>query len=330
VETAALRDYILSTMSTTPSQPSSPVTTKPRTTPDDALYYEYSKAANPLGAGFISGVPLRTLMPETYADGLTRRVPFDLSADLQVEGAATGPGLLASFLRVLPGETLSLEADVTSQVFYVIRGRGRVEQGAHVQTYTAGAFLALPGTEVARVSADEATAMYHVSDAPLLRYLGVRPDKARFTPVYYPAERAEAELRKVAAETGASERNRVSILLGNRRFPQTRTVTHTIWAMFGLLPPGAVQKPHRHQSIALDFIVHAPRGCYTLVGTELNEDGTIHQPTRVDWTTGMAFTTPPGYWHAHFNESSEEGLLIPIQDAGLQTYLRALDIRFRA
>ena len=50
--------------------------------------------------------------------------------------------------------------------------------------------------------------------------------------------------------------------------------------------------------------------------------------TRVDWEPGMAFVTPPGYWHAHFNESKADAYLIPIQDAGLQTYLRALDIRF--
>ena len=33
-------------------------------------------------------------------------------------------------------------------------------------------------------------------------------------------------------------------------------------------------------------------------------------------------------WHAHFNESGAPAHLIPIQDAGLQTYLRTLDIRF--
>jgi len=51
-------------------------------------------------------------------------------------------------------------------------------------------------------------------------------------------------------------------------------------------------------------------------------------PTRIDWETGMAFVTPPGYWHAHFNETDENAYVIPIQDAGLQTWLRTLDIRF--
>ena len=42
----------------------------------------------------------------------------------------------------------------------------------------------------------------------------------------------------------------------------------------------------------------------------------------------MAFVTPPGLWHAHFNQSGAPAHLIPIQDAGLHTYLRTLDIRF--
>jgi hypothetical protein len=50
-------------------------------------------------------------------------------------------------------------------------------------------------------------------------------------------------------------------------------------------------------------------------------------PTRVDRQAGGAFVTPPDLWHARFDESVPAHL-IPIQDAGLQTYLRSLDIRF--
>jgi len=38
--------------------------------------------------------------------------------------------------------------------------------------------------------------------------------------------------------------------------------------------------------------------------------------------------TPPGYWHEHVNESVFDAFVIPIQDAGLHTYLRTLDIQF--
>ena len=40
------------------------------------------------------------------------------------------------------------------------------------------------------------------------------------------------------------------------------------------------------------------------------------------------FTTPPGYWHSHHNESDEPAWVFPVQDAGLFTHQRTLDIRF--
>ena len=137
-----------------------------------------------------------------------------------------------------------------------------------------------------------------------------------------------ARLDDIASRPGANDKSRVSVLLANAEEEQTLTITHVLWAMFGLLPPDQEQRPHRHQSVALDLILDAKPGCYTLLGTRLNERGDIVNPTRVDWEAGGAFVTPPGLWHAHFNESGAPAHLIPIQDAGLQTYLRSLDIRF--
>ncbi len=133
---------------------------------------------------------------------------------------------------------------------------------------------------------------------------------------------------KSNATLESSTRNRISILLGNAATPQTLTVTQTLWAMLGVLPAGRVQRPHRHQSVALDLITDCGPGCYSLVGSALTADGTIADPERVDWEPGGAFVTPPGLWHSHHNESGRAAHLIPIQDAGLHTYLRSLDIRF--
>ncbi|MDT5332867.1 MAG: hypothetical protein QOF31_4164, partial [Mycobacterium sp.] len=76
------------------------------------------------------------------------------------------------------------------------------------------------------------------------------------------------------------------------------TITHVLWAMFGLLPPDQVQRPHRHQSVALDLILDSEPGCYTLLGSRLDARGDIVNPTRVDREAGGAFVTPPGLWHA--------------------------------
>jgi gentisate 1,2-dioxygenase len=135
-------------------------------------------------------------------------------------------------------------------------------------------------------------------------------------------------LAEVAKSAEAAHRSRISVLLANTHFPQLRTITHVIWTMYGIVQPGSMQAPHRHQSVALDFIPACGPGCYTLLGRDIDANGQIINPLRLDWVAGMAFVTPPGFWHAHFNEGNQPSYVLPIQDAGLQTYLRSLDIRF--
>ena len=67
---------------------------------------------------------------------------------------------------------------------------------------------------------------------------------------------------------------------------------------------------------------------YTLMGKEIDTDGNIINPIRCNWTPGGVFITPPGWWHSHHNESDEVAWVLPMQDAGLYTHQRTLDIRF--
>jgi len=301
----------------------------------DAEWFEYSKAANPIRPSLSPPLPFHAFLPELYAEGRTRLVPLDLSDKLRCAGPATSPGLSANFARILPAETLvpDIAADAaTSQVFYVIRGGGQtrtLRASALDITWKEGDIVALPGgAAYAHAAGPDGAALYLVHDAPLLRHLGVTVASRRFEPTVYPAERTRSLLAQIADSPEAGDRSRVSVLLGNKRFPQLRTITHVIWAMYGILPAHSMQKPHRHQSVALDYIVSCGPGCYSLLGRALDASGNIVNPIRQDWIAGMAFVTPPGYWHMHVNEGAEHAYLLPIQDAGLQTYLRSLDIRF--
>lgn len=297
----------------------------------DARYYEYSTAANPIGSGHTSAVPMARFGRELYADAPTGIIPLDLSKELGIShGAATSPGLLASFIRIRTGERVSTAPNATSQLYYVLEGRGFAAVDGRLVQWEKGDFLTLPAGTKAAFFADADAAFYWVHDEPLLRYLGAQAAEQRFRPTKFPRARAVAELEQIAARPGANDKSRVSVLLANAAEEQTLTITHVLWAMFGLLPPGQEQRPHRHQSVALDLILDARPGCYTLLGTRLDDRGDIVSPTRVDWEAGGAFVTPPGMWHAHYNESGAPAHLIPVQDAGLQTYLRSLDIRFTA
>ena len=135
-------------------------------------------------------------------------------------------------------------------------------------------------------------------------------------------------LAEVEKDPKAAVRSRVSVLLANEEFDQTLTITHVIWTMFGVLPAGVVQLPHRHESVALDYIIDCQPGCYTLVGHRTRQGRQHHQPQASRVEAGLGVRDAPGYWHAHHNESGAPAHLIPIQDAGLHTYLRSLDIRF--
>ena len=53
---------------------------------DDARYFEYSKAANPIGSGHAPQVPIRQFGPEIYMDQPTGVVPLDLSTGAGHQG----------------------------------------------------------------------------------------------------------------------------------------------------------------------------------------------------------------------------------------------------
>jgi len=297
---------------------------------DDARYFEYSKAANPIGSGHAPQVPIAQFGPELYLNEPTGVVPLDLSTQLGIaDGAATSPALLANFVRIRAGEQIDTSPNATSQLYYAMDGQGFAAVNGQLVQWEKGDFLTLPAGSHSVFYADADAAMYWVHDEPLLRYLGADATRPRFQPTKFRRADAVAKLEEIASRPGANDKSRISVLLANSDQEQTLTITHVLWAMFGVLPAGQEQRPHRHQSVALDLILDAPpSGCYTLLGTRLDERGDIVDPIRVDWQAGGAFTTPPGMWHAHYNETDTPAHLIPVQDAGLQTYLRSLDIKF--
>ncbi|MSP28478.1 MAG: cupin [Methylococcales bacterium] len=295
---------------------------------ENALYYEYTQAADPIGSGAISQLSYTEFGSELHEINCTRIIPLDISAQLGCEKPATSPALCANFVRIVARETLTTHFNATSQLFYVIKGCGHTEFDGINIPWNTGDFVVLPvGRETNHVATTDTT-FYLVHDEPLLRYLGAKADSPRFKPTLYTSKDSLRELDKARQEARTLNRNRISVLLANKAMDQTLTVTHTLWAMLGVLPKDAVQLPHCHQSVALDLILECQAGCYTLLGTQISAQGKIINPIRVDWKPYSAFITPPGYWHAHYNESSADAHLLPMQDAGLHTYLRSLDIKF--
>src|SRR3984957_21236220 len=94
---------------------------------EGAEIFEYSKAADPISSGATPRIPVKTFSPELYASGETRVVLLDLSKELKTDYPVTGPSVLASFVRIKAGESITTSADATSEFFFVIKGFGRTE-----------------------------------------------------------------------------------------------------------------------------------------------------------------------------------------------------------
>lgn len=289
--------------------------------------YEYMSAANPN----MTAIPVAVYPPELHQSGSTRIIPFDLRREIGVTYNATSPNLIANFVRIIENENITTSSNATSQAFYIIQGSGSTQTEFGDLTWNTGDLFVIPATNEPVVhNASSDTSIYWITDEPLLSYLGVTPDQQKFKLTVFRKEKMLAEVEAIKHLPGAEHRNRLGILLGNKITENnTLTLTHTLWSLLNVLPANDAQRPHRHNSVAIDLCVSAASsGVYTLMGPELGDDGWVKNPIRCDWKSGGAFVTPPGWWHSHHNETDEAAWVLPMQDAGLYTYQRTLDIRF--
>lgn len=290
---------------------------------DNGNYFEYTKAANP---------NMPPIVPQVMHPNLdftkTHSTAIDLSKQLGVNYPATSPNCLVSFMHILAKDKIICNSFAASNLFVVIRGSGSTKFDDGEILWKRHDVFVIPHDKKIELYANGDAILYWVHDEPILNYLGVSPIRKIFNATLFEATKFNTLAQQYNNELGASERNRNGVLLGNADCPLTKTITPSLWALFDIIEPNTIQLPHRHNSVALDLSLKAKPGVYTLMGPELDEDGNIKNPQRFDWGDGVGFITPPGWWHAHFNESNEDAYVLPIQDAGLQTYMRTLFIQF--
>lgn len=321
--------------------------------------YEYESNVNPT----LNQLPIVAKNIKDYGSGINY---IDNGTFYNVDYKATSPNLLASFIVLsenkhdydkephqirfertdVPEET---EINASSHLFYVLDGkccftlreyvyvRGEeygelytdvkdtifiVEQG---EIFICPAFTTL---EITNMMENEKTEIYYVNDSPLLNYLGAEAEKPKFKPCVYDQKFIQENLQNLSNP----KNNRKGILLSNLDTEKigVNTITPTLWALYNELPANTKQRPHRHNSVALDLCITCTdsgnEDVYTLMGGELDEEGNIINPTKMPWKRGVMFTTPPGLWHSHHNDSDTDAYVLPIQDAGLLLYQRILGI----
>jgi gentisate 1,2-dioxygenase len=318
--------------------------------------YEYESNVNPT----LNQVPIITKNVKDCIRGINF---IDNGSLYNVDYKATSPNLLASFIVLdenkgcdsekpimrFKRSCISEEKEInaSSHLFCLLNGKCSftIQEEVYVKGEEYGEMYveikdtefivesgeificpAFQGLKICNMLENEKTEIYYVNDSPLLNYLGAYAEKQIFKPCIYDNKFIQENLQKLSNP----KNNRKGILLSNLDTEKigVNTITPILWSLYNELPPNTKQRPHKHNSVALDLCISCTdsENVYTLVGDELDENGNIVNPKKVNWKKGEMFITPPGLWHSHHNDGDTYAYILPIQDAGLLLYQRILGI----
>jgi gentisate 1,2-dioxygenase len=291
--------------------------------------YEYEKNVNPI----LNTIPFHEKNIDECDYGITI---VDFSKIFNVSHRSTTPNLLASFIKITNKESLKLENskfanefNATSHLFYIISGTSTISiDNDNENNICKGDIFITPCFKTIEIQnlGEEELQIYYINDSPLVNYLGSKAEKKIFKTAVY----KESFLWEKLQELSNPNNNRKGILLTNKdvELLGVNTISPVLWALYNELPPKTIQKPHKHNSVALDFCIKSSdcENIYTLIGEELDENGNILNPQKIHWKEGSMFITPSGLWHSHNNIGDTYAYILPIQDAGLLLYQRILGI----
>jgi gentisate 1,2-dioxygenase len=287
--------------------------------------YEYEKNVNPQ----LNEIPFYEKNINECNYGIHN---IDFSNIFHVSYKSTTPNLLASFIKLLnqdsPIELDNIQYNASSHLFYIIKGNASIHIDNEDHLVYSGDILISPCFNSLKIKnmGEEELQIYYINDSPLVNYLGSKAQKKIFKSAIYKNEFLLQKLNDLSNPNN----NRKGILLSNKDTEElgVNTITPILWALYNELPPKTTQKPHKHNSVALDLCIKCSdsENIYTLIGDKLDENGNIVNPKKVFWKEGSMFITPPGAWHSHNNDGDTYAYILPIQDAGLLLYQRILGI----
>lgn len=292
--------------------------------------YEYESSVNP-------SMPEILIMNKSIDEIDYGFNPVDISKVYNMDFPCTSPNLLASFIKIKSKNDLTIEEKIgnfteifnaSSHFFYVISGKSCIRVDEENFNVSDDEIIVIPCSQsinIKNISEDDLI-IYYINDSPIVNYLGCKSTKPIFKVAHYSHEFIQNNLKNLSNP----KNNRKGILLGNADTERigNKTITPTLWSLYNELPPRTNQTIHRHNSVALDLCISCEdsENIFTLMGSDLDENGQILNPIKMNWKKGMMFITPPGLWHSHHNLGDTYAYILPVQDAGLLLYQRILGI----
>ena len=251
---------------------------------------------------------------------LTGLFACDISQELACDFPATTPLVLARYARIRADETLHTDFAASGVIAYVIQGNGRTQCRDETISWSEGDLFVLPGGVPADHAAGDADAvLWIVTNEPQLSFEHLRPPapgQALTDIVHFRAAEISRQIELIY-DVGRDEQIAGSALIFSAdRQEATRNILPTLTVAMNSLPGGAVQRPHRHNSVAVSLIIKGDR-CFSIV------DG-----RRKDWAQWATTITPPVSVHSHHNDGNEQAMFLIVQDGGIYYHARAMGFDF--
>ncbi len=250
----------------------------------------------------------------------TGLIACDISADLACNFPATTPLVLARYAKVRTGERLATDFVASGAIAYVIAGRGCTQCAGQEIAWSAGDLFILPGGEPALHGAGDVDAvLWIVTNEPQLAFEKLQAPARGAAPtdvVHYRADEIARQIELIY-DIGRNEEIAGSALIFSAAAQEaTRNILPTLTVAMNSLPGGVVQRPHRHNSVAVSLVIKGDR-CFSLI------DG-----KRKDWAPWATTITPPVSVHSHHNGGNEQALFLIVQDGGIYYHTRAMGFEF--
>lgn len=168
-----------------------------------------------------------------------------------------------------------------------------------------------PGEEDARRTSPFGTFSIGDDGAMLMPYeLLINPPSVESNPLFWPWERVEAELGKLA-DLGQSYIGRRLYLLYNPMTGRTNGTTPSFFATITIRPPKIVDRPHRHMSAAINY--------YFKGSGRSSVAGNVYE-----WNAGDLMLSAPG-WAIHNHASYDDFVYeLTVQDQPLNIAMESL------
>ena len=248
-------------------------------------------------------------------------ISLDIGAQIGLNEPATTPLMLARYARIAAGEALTGSFRASGEFYFVISGDGRATKGDESFDWQSGDVFSLPGGSETRLDGGPTGAvLLLVTNEPELAFHGLAaptPETAPTRAVRYPMAEILAEMGRVRADQSADPNASGRALhLTSERNGNADAAHPTIKLAMNTLDPHRVQRPHRHNSVALTLPIAADN-VYSVI-----------EGNRLDWHQYALMITPPAELHEHHNEGDTPMLSLVIQDGGLYFRCRTIGFSF--